>query len=435
MPKISRNRSLLQAPKGFRDILPADQKYYEFVKKTAIKHLRLSGFKRIDLPILEYANLFERSVGEESDIVQKEMFIVSRKGKAEEKEDYAMRPEGTAGVARAYIEHGMHTKPQPVMLYYEGQFFRYDQPQEGRWREFWQLGAEILGNSKAMIDVELMRVAWNIFEDLGIKNISLSINSIGCAHCRPNIKKNLKEYFDASKSKLCPDCKRRIDDNIFRILDCKVPGCKEVAMEAPPILDTLCVYCKTHLRKVLEMLDELKIKYDLDPTLARGLDYYTRTVFEIAMSDDKERKLALLGGGRYDDLIKKLGGRETPAVGFAFGIDRIVDILKKMNIEVPDYEKPSVFLIQLGESAKKICYQVLEKLQNEGIPTQATPFKDSLKSQLRTANRLHIRFTLIIGQKEMNDNTVIIRDMKESVQEIVPQTEMINFLKAKLKKT
>jgi histidyl-tRNA synthetase len=428
------NRSLMQTPKGFRDILPADQKYYEFVKQTAIKHLRFSGFKRIDLPVLEYANLFERGVGEETDIVRKEMFIVERKNKSDEKEDYAMRPEGTAGVARSYIEHGMHTKPQPVMLYYVGPFFRYDQPQEGRYREFWQIGAEILGTTKSTADVELMRVAWNIFEDLGITDISLSINSIGCNHCRPNIKKTLTEYFELNKNKLCPDCKRRVDTNVFRILDCKEAKCKEVAADAPAILDNLCVYCKTHLRKVLEMLDELKIKYDLDPTLARGLDYYTRTVFEIAMSEDKERKLTLAGGGRYDDLIKKLGGRETPAVGFAFGIDRIVDILKRKEIDVPDYEKPTVFLIQLGESAKKACYQALEKLQNEGIPTQATPFKDSLKAQLRTANRLHVRFTLIMGQKEMNDNTVIIRDMKESVQEIVPQAEMINFLKAKLKK-
>jgi len=427
-------KSLMQAPKGFRDILPSDQKYYEFIKQIAIKHLRFSGFKRIDLPILEYASLFERGVGEETDIVRKEMFLVPRKGNAEEKEDYALRPEGTAGVARAYIEHGMHTKPQPVMLYYVGPFFRYDQPQEGRYREFWQIGAEILGTQKPTADIELMRLAWNIFEDLGITDLSLAINSIGCDHCRGNIKKSLKEYFESMRSKLCPDCIRRLDTNVFRILDCKEPACKEVAMDAPPILDNLCVYCKTHLRKVLEMLDELKIKYDLDPTLARGLDYYTRTVFEIAQVDDRERKLSLAGGGRYDMLVKKLGGRDVPAVGFAFGLDRIVDLLKKKEIEVPDYEKPTVFLIQLGESAKKSCYQTLEKLQNEGIPTQATPFRDSLKAQLRTANRLKVRFTVIIGQKEINDNTAIVRDMKESVQEIIPKAEIVNFLKEKLKK-
>lgn len=431
---LSIHRSLLQTPKGFRDILPIDQKYYEFVKQTAIKHLRYAGFKRIDLPILEYASLFAKGIGEETDIIKNEMFMVERKNKTEEKEDYAMRPEGTAGIARAYIEHGMHTKPQPVMLYYIGPFFRYDQPQEGRYREFWQLGAEILGTAKPTADVELIRVAWNIFEDLGITDISLSINSIGCPHCRPNIIKNLEEYFTLYKNKLCPECKNRLTKNIFRILDCKETKCKEIAAEAPPILDTLCVYCKNHLRKALEMLDELKIKYDLDPTLARGLDYYTRTVFEIAMNEDKERKLTLAGGGRYDVLVKKLGGRETPAVGFALGIDRIVDILKTKEVEVPDYEKPTVFLIQLGESAKKACYQTVEKLQNEGIPTQATPFKDSLKSQLRTANRLHVRFTVIVGQKEMNDKTMIVRDMKEGVQEIIPQAELINFLKAKLKK-
>ncbi len=431
MPK----KPLLQAPKGFRDILPEDQKYYEFVKQTAVKQLRFAGFKRIDLPVLEYRSLYERGVGEETDIVSKEMFVVPRKSRSDEKEDYVMRPEGTAGVARAYIEHGMHTWPQPVMLYYIGPFFRYEQPQEGRYREHWQIGAEILGAQRASSDVEVIRVLWNILQDLGLEDIMLYVNSLGCPNCRDNIVNALKEYFDMHKSKLCADCKRRLRKNVFRILDCKSQKCRNIIKDAPPILDNLCVYCKNHLRRLLEMLDDLGIKYDLDPSLVRGLDYYTRTVFEVAVAEDKTRQTSLAGGGRYDGLVKLLGGSETPAVGFALGLDRVVEVLKRKNIEVPDYEKPEVFLAQLGESAKRKSYEILQKLQEEGIPVQATPFKDSLKAQLKTADRLKVKFTIILGQKEVNDKTVIVRDMKESVQEIIPQTDLIPFLKEKLKKT
>jgi len=427
-------KPLIQAPKGFRDILPEDQKYYEFVKQTAIKQLRFSGFKRIDLPTLEYRSLYERGVGEETDIVSKEMFIVDRKSTSEDKEEYVMRPEGTAGVARAYIEHGMHTWPQPVMLYYIGSFFRYEQPQEGRYREHWQIGAEILGAQRASSDVETIRVLWNIFQDLGLDDITIYINSLGCPNCRNNIKNSLKEYFNLNKSKLCADCKRRLQKNVFRILDCKNQKCHTIAKDAPPILDNLCVYCKNHLRRLFEMLDDLGIKYDLDPALVRGLDYYTRTVFEVTTGEDKKRQTSLAGGGRYDGLIKLLGGPETPAVGFAMGLDRVVDVLKQRKIKVPDYEKPLVFLAQLGESAKRKSYEILQKLQAEGIPVQATPFKDSLKAQLKVADRLKVKFTVIIGQKEVNDKTVIVRDMKESVQEIIPQTDLITFLREKLNK-
>ncbi len=429
----ARKKVLAQAPKGFRDILPDEQKYYEFVKETAVKHLRFAGFRRIDLPTLEYRSVFERGVGEETDIVQKEMFVVPRKSRSEDKEDYVLRPEGTAGVARAYIEHGMHTWPQPVMLYYIGPFFRYEQPQEGRYREHYQVGAEMLGTDKPSADVEVIRLLWDILTDLGFKDLLLHINSIGCPHCRPNIERSLKEYFELQKNKLCADCKRRLRRNVFRILDCKNARCRQIVKDAPPILDNLCVYCKNHLRKVLEMLDDLKIRYDLDPTLVRGLDYYTRTVFEVSVEDDKERQLSIASGGRYDGLVKALGGPETPAVGFALGIDRVVNLLKEKNIKVPDYEKPVVFFAQLGESAKRRSYELIKKLQEEGIPVQATPFKDSLKAQLRTADRLRVKFTLILGQKEVNDKTIIVRDMRESVQEIIPQDELIPYLKEKLR--
>jgi len=430
---VKKTRILTQIPKGFKDILPEEQKYFEYIKETARKHLQFSGFRHIDLPILEYKSLFTRGVGEESEIVQKQMFVVPRKSKSEEKEDYVLRPEGTASVARAYIEHGMHTRPQPVMLYYIGPFFRYEQPQESRFREFWQIGAEILGSDKPAADVEVIRVLWDILSDLGFSDMILFINSIGCPNCRSNIEKALTEYFGLNKRRLCTDCKNRFKRNIFRILDCKNDKCIQIIKEAPPILDNLCVYCKNHLRKVLESLDDLKIKYDLDPCLVRGFDYYTRTVFEIVSSEDKNRKSSLVGGGRYDNLVKLLGGPDTPAVGFALGIDRLAEIIKQKQIDVPDYEKPEIFLAQIGESAKRKSYEILKKLQGEGIPIKASPYKDKLGAQLKTANRLKVKITLIIGQKEVNDKTVIVRDMKEGVQEIVPQTDLVNLLKTKLK--
>jgi len=425
---------LPQAPKGFKDILPVDQKYYEFVKEIGSKHLRINGFGKIDLPTLEYQSLYQRGVGEETEIVKKEMFVVERKSKSEEKENWVMRPEGTAGVARAYIEHGMHTKPQPVMLYYYGPFFRYEQPQEGRYREHWQLGGEILGTSKPSADAEAIRIMWDILNDIGIKDIVLYINSLGCPHCRPNTRRALQEYFSLYKNKLCSDCKRRFTSNIFRILDCKNPKCKNIIKDAPPILDNLCVYCKNHFTKVLELLDELKINYDLDSSLVRGFDYYTRTIFEVSTLEDKEKKLSLGGGGRYDNLVEILGGPSTPAVGFSLGVDRIVELLKRRKIPVPDLEKPQIFLAQLGESAKSFSYQLLKELRENGFSVQATPYKDSLKAQLRFANRIKVKFTLILGQKEINDKTIIVRDMQEGVQEIVSQLELINYLKEKMLK-
>jgi histidyl-tRNA synthetase len=417
--------------KGFHDILPKDQKYFEHVKFTALKHFRVNGYERIDVPTLEKEALFQKGTGADTTIVQKEMFLIPPK--EGEGETLAMRPEATPGVARAYVEHGMLNLPQPVMLYYLGPMFRRESPQKGRFREFWQFGCEVLGTTNPSSDTQVIKMAWDIIEDAGVKNAKLVINSIGCKGDRANIKEVLASYFEKKRGNLCPDCKVRLKTNPFRILDCKEKSCQEIASDAPQIIDQLCASCRNDLKKVLEFLDELKIPYDMNPGLVRGLDYYTKTVFEIVLLDDTSRQNTLIGGGRYDQLIELYGGKETGAVGWAAGLDRIVGVLKDQKAEIEDPYKPQVFLAQLGEPAKKKSFSLLSDLQKEGIGVRAALSKDSLRSQLRLANKFKVKLTLILGQKELQDKTLIIRDMEEGIQEIVKQKESLEYIKNKLK--
>jgi histidyl-tRNA synthetase len=311
---------LIQTPRGTKDILPDDQRYWQWIISTFIKRAESLGFARIETPTFEYASIFARAVGQSSDIVEKEMYEVRRLSKDEnedkDSEPTVLRPEGTAAVARAYIEHGMHTWSQPVRLYYIESMFRYDRPQKGRYREHHQLGLEYFGDSDASADALIMLAYWQLLIDLGLtNNIVFTVNSIGDEVCRPKYRKKLKAYFEAHKEELCEDCKRRLATNPLRILDCKEESCKAIAANAPIILDELCKECKDHLETLLEYLDELGIPYNLNPYLVRGLDYYSRTVFEVIDSGTTTRQNSISGGGRYDGLIKLYGGKDTPAVG------------------------------------------------------------------------------------------------------------------------
>lgn len=430
-PKVPLKKGTITRAKGMHDILPKDQKYFEHVKFTALKHFRINGYERIDVPTLEKEALFHKGTGADTDIVQKEMFIVPPK--EGEGGSLAMRPEATPGVARAYVEHGMLNLPQPVMLYYLGPMFRRESPQKGRFREFWQFGAEVMGTTNPSSDTQVIKMGWDIVEDCGINNPKLSINSIGCKSDRETIKEVLTLYYEKKKGNLCSDCKVRLKSNPFRILDCKEKSCQEINADAPQIIDQLCNNCRNDLKKVLEFLDELKIPYDMDPGLVRGLDYYTKTVFEITVAGDVSRQNTLIGGGRYDHLIELYGGKETGAVGWAAGVERIVKTLKEQKAEIEDPYKPQVFLAQLGEPAKKKSFSLLSDLQKEGIGVRAALSKDSLRSQLRLANKFEVRLTLILGQKELQDKTIIIRDMEEGIQEIVKQKEALEYIKNKLK--
>jgi histidyl-tRNA synthetase len=417
-----------QSLRGMKDILPDEQKYWVFVEKKAKKFASGYGFFRIDTPILEAKNLFVRAVGAHTDIIEKEIFsFTDRSG-----EEMCLRPEATASVARAYIQHGMVNLPQPVKLFCTGPRFRHDRPQAGRLREFHQFDFDVLGDSHPVVDAELILLAFNFCKELGLK-ISIQINSIGCASCRSKYVAELVNYYRTNKKLLCESCKKRLIKNPLRLLDCKEEKCQSVKEEAPQIVDWLCDDCKNHFVKVLEYLDEVGAPYNLNPYLVRGLDYYTKTVFEIFPEEEAaERQDALGGGGRYDDLIKFLGGRPTPACGFALGIERLILAIKRQNLTVPELEKPTIFLAQLGENARRRALVLFEELRAGGIYAASNFSKEGIKAQLEIANKLGVKFVLILGQKEVVDGTIIIKDMESGVQEVIDFKKAAPEIKKKL---
>jgi histidyl-tRNA synthetase len=431
MPRIKKQD--IQSPKGMNDILPEEQSYWQFILKKASALLTDYGFEKIDTPIVEHTSLFTRSVGEGTDIVEKEMYNFKTKGG----DDLSLRPEATASIARAYIEHGMSVMPHPVQLWCFGPFFRHDQPQAGRFRQFYQLDAESLGDDNAATDALMIFLGYKILESLGLKNLVVRINSIGDQNCRPQYIKALKDYYRSKTKKVCGNCKRRFKANVLRLLDCKESSCQEIAKEAPQTVDYLDEECKSHFKNVLEFLDEIKLPYLMEPRLVRGLDYYTRTVFEIWPEEKKDEEVAqfsLCGGGRYDKLMNLLGGPKTPAVGWAMGIERIISTLKQGNISVPDFRsQPKIFIAQLGELAKRKSLLLFEELRKHGVIAKASFGRDSIKSQLRIANRLEIKYALIMGQKEALDGTVILREMDSGVQETIPQEKILEAVKQRLK--
>ncbi len=424
---------LLQPPRGMRDILPADQIYWQQVRRLAEKAAADFGYRRIDLPLVEFTNIFSRGIGEGTDIVEKEMYSFSTKGGGK----VSLRPEFTAGIARAYIQHGMNVWPKPVKLYYIGPCYRYDRPQEGRFREFFQFGCEALGEQDTVLDAQMIQMGWRIIYQLGIKNVKVKVNSIGCPACRKNYRNLLVHYFESKKQKLCIDCKKRLETNPLRILDCKEDKCVQVKASAPQSIDHLCEECRAHFKELLEYLEELEIPFELDPALVRGLDYYTKTVFElisISAGEEESRKNALGGGGRYDGLVKMLGGESTPAVGFSLGLDRLVAEMKKLGARAHKEPKPRVFLAQLGAFAKKKSLKMFEALERSGVIVAESFGRGSLKSQLKVADRMGVELTLILGQKEAIDGTVIMKDMASGNQEIIDAAKVVDEVKKRLKK-
>lgn len=413
------------------DIVPEDQKFWRYVLKKAESLLEDYSFEKIETPIMESAELFLRSIGEATEIVNKEMYVVRTKGG----DELALRPEGTAPIARAYLENGMQVRPHPVKVYYSGPMFRHDQPQKGRYRQFHQLGIETIGDSSEAIDAELLFLGHRILESIGLHDYNVHINSIGDQNCRPAYIRALKDFYKSRTKKICANCRLRMKENILRVLDCKEEGCRDVAKDAPQMMDFLDDECKNHFKHVLEFLDEAKIPYILNPYLVRGLDYYTRTVFEFMPEEDPTAQSAVLSGGRYDRLIELLGGPKTPAAGWAMGLERVVETLKEKNASVPDIGiKPKVFLAQLGDIAKRRSLLLFEELRKAGIETKSSLGRDSIKAQLRIANRLGVNSALIFGQKEALDGTVILREMDTGIQETIPLEKIVDELKKRLKK-
>ncbi|EKD58737.1 MAG: hypothetical protein ACD_56C00060G0011 [uncultured bacterium] len=420
---------LLQTPRGMRDILPGDQPYWDQIRRVLTRISLEYGFGRIDTPVVEYANLFTRSVGTGTDIVDKEMYIFNTKGG----DKVTLRPEFTAGIGRAYIQHGMNVLPKPVKLFSMGQIFRYDRPQEGRYREFWQGNFEAFGEQDPILDAQLIQLAHRVVTSLGIKNIQFQVNSIGCPKCRKEYQNLLVAYFESKKQKLCQNCKKRLETNPMRVLDCKEDKCVQVSTTAPQSVDHLCIECRVHFKSLLEYLDELDLPYMINPKLVRGLSYYTKTVFEIWSNDEEGKKHSFGGGGRYDYLIESLGGEHTPAIGFGLGMDRLVAEMKRVHAKSYIEPRPRVFLAQLGDLAKKKSLNVFAELQKNGILTAESFGRGSLKSQLRVADRLGVEITLIIGQKEALDKTVIVKDMVSGTQETVGYDRLIIAVKKILK--
>jgi len=443
MPR--KKKPKFQSPTGMHDILPGDQKYFYEIYKTVKSIADFYKFGEITTPIIEQAELFSRGIGISTDVVKKQMYTFRTKGG----EWVALRPEGTASVVRAYIEHGMHTYPQPVKLWYFGPFFRYERPQAGRYRQFWQFGFEVIGESNPVVDAQVILIFYKILEALKFKNLIIHVNSIGDSQCRPYYKRLLMNYLKSHQSSLCADCRRRIKENPLRVLDCKEERCQRIVSSAPQILDHLCKDCHDHFKEVLEYLDDLGLPYHLDPYLARGLDYYTRTVFEIFPGQEKEDTInakgdnqkervlttpALVGGGRYDGLVKILGGKETPAFGAAAGVERIIEMMKVAKIKPSRHQKPKIFLAQLGKKAKRKTLKLIEEFRKVKVPVAFALSKDSLKAQLKLADRFGVKYTLILGQQEVVEGKVIIRDMGTGKQKTTAIKNVVREMKKKVSK-
>ena len=425
-----------QSPSGMHDVLPRDQKYFQEILKTIKNVAGFYGFRRIETPIVEKAELFSKGTGSDTDVVKKEMYTFRTKGG----ELLALMPEGTPSIVRAYIEHGMQSLTQPVKLWHWGPFFRHERPQAGRYRQFFQAGFEVLGERSPAIDAEIIQVFYAIFEELGFKNLVIEINSIGDSQCRPYYKKTLANYFKSRQSSLCVDCRRRVKENPLRILDCKDEKCQRIVKSAPQIIDYLCQECHEYFKEVLEFLDDLDLPYQLNPYLVRGLDYYTKTVFEIfstepLSSNDSEKGLirnALAGGGRYDKLVKLLGGKETPGCGGAMGIERIMEVMKGRKVKIKNIQRPKIFLAQLGKKAKRESLKLIEEFRKAKILVAHSLSKDSLKAQMKTADRLGVKYVLIIGQKEVVEKEVLIRDMENGKQRSIEIGRAVKEMKKKI---
>jgi histidyl-tRNA synthetase len=415
-----------QTPKGMHDIFSEQWRYYQKIFEVVEEFANFYNFERIETPILEETDLFTRGVGLTTDIVQKEMFSLRTKGG----DRLSLRPEGTAPVVRAYIQHGLQNFPQPIKFWYFGPFFRYEHPQSGRFRQFWQFGFEVLGEGSPALDAQIILIFYNILKELKFKNLILKVNSIGDSFCRPYYKKVLASYLKSRVNSLCQDCKRRLKENPLRVLDCKEETCQRIVSQAPQILDHLCENCKKHLKQTLEFLEELELPYTLDPYLVRGLDYYTKTVFEIFEDTEKGREVgALAGGGRYDALAKILGGGEVPAVGGAGGIERMVFLMKEKAIRFPKEKKPKIFLAQIGDLAKKKALKLIEEFRKEKVPIFESLGRDSLKSQLKVADRLRVKYTLILGQKEALEDKILLRDMESGKQKVLNLKNAVKEIK------
>ncbi|MDO9567436.1 MAG: histidine--tRNA ligase [Candidatus Desulfaltia sp.] len=416
---------MIQLIRGFKDILPGEVELWQHIEKTARSLLEDFGFKEIRIPILEHAELFARSIGEDTDIVEKEMYAFpDRNGDL-----ITLRPEATASVVRSYIQHKLYAKDPVRKFYTIGPMFRRERPQKGRYRQFYQINAEVFGIDSPLIDAQLIFILAVFFKRLSATEVKAHINSLGCPICRPGFKEALSVFLSAAEEELCSDCRRRRKRNPLRVLDCKVPSCCLAMADAPSILDHLCPECNRHFEAVKNALEKFKVSFEVDKRLVRGLDYYTRTTFEIKTGLLGAQN-AVAGGGRYDSLVKALGGPDQPAVGFAIGLDRFVEIT---DLKAKDFaQDPDIFIAAMGEKSMSMAFDWACAFGLEGIIAELDFAGKSLKSQMKRADRLGAKHVLIIGEKELEEKAVVLRNMTTKEQVIIPIDDIIERVKKEL---
>ena len=398
---------ITKAIKGTKDVLPKDVHKNQYIEATALDIASKFGYKEIRTPVFEHTELFQRGVGDTTDVVQKEMYTFDDKGGR----SITLRPEGTAGAVRSFLENGLCNEALPQKVCYLTSCYRYEKPQAGRLREFHQFGVECFGTASPLADAEIIALAKSIFDTLGVRDLSLEINSIGCPKCRAEYHKALKEYFASRKDELCDTCKGRLDRNPMRILDCKSPICHEIAQGAPVVIDYLCDECKEHFEKVQKYLDAQNIEYKINPQIVRGLDYYTKTVFEF-VSNSIGAQGTVCGGGRYDGLVEELGGQHTASLGFAMGLERLMLLMEAQGCEFPQVEKPDLFIVALGEKATLKALEIAKDMREEGFSALLDLNQRSVRAQMKYADKLGAKFNVVIGDNEVENKIAKLKNMQ-----------------------
>ncbi|WP_265443871.1 histidine--tRNA ligase [Acetivibrio straminisolvens] len=415
---------LTQAPKGTKDILPSEIHKWQYIEKEIAKLCHDFGYKEIRIPVFEHTELFQRGVGDTTDIVQKEMYTFLDKGQR----SITLRPEGTAGVVRSYIENGMASHPQPVKLYYNITAYRYENVQKGRYREFHQFGVEAFGAAGPSIDVEIISMLRLFFDRLGINQVSLNINSIGCPVCRAEYNKKLKDYLSPNLDKLCETCNTRFERNPLRIIDCKEEACKKITAGAPALIENLCGECHSHFEGLKAGLENLGIDYTVDKNIVRGLDYYTKTVFEFVSSNIGAQG-TVCGGGRYDGLIEACGGKPTPGIGFAIGLERLLMVMENQGITFPEPKGLDIFIATIGEKADRYAEKMVYQLRKEGLSAQKDLIGKSVKAQMKYADKLGAKYSIVLGDDEIDSGKAVLKNMETGDQKEISLDTLICRLK------
>lgn len=419
---------LSKAPRGTKDITPKDVYKWHYVEKKFREICALYGYEEIRTPIFEHTEVFARSVGDTTDVVQKEMYSFTDRGDRQ----LSLKPEGTAGVIRSFIENKMYADTQPTKLYYITPCFRYERPQAGRQRQFHQFGIEVLGSDGPSVDAEVISLAVQFFNEMGLKNLSVNINSVGCPTCREEYNRKLKEYLDKKVDVLCETCLERKDKNPMRVIDCKNPHCKENLQDIPFMIDHLCEDCKDHFDKLQTYLKEMDINYVVDKTIVRGLDYYKKTAFEI-ISNDIGSQSTVCGGGRYDGLVEMLGGpKGISGIGFALGAERLLLTLENNNIEIENPKSTDIYIATIGDAAKTKSFKLIKDLRTNHISADNDHLDKSLKAQFKYSDKLNAKYTVLIGDDELANDTATLKNMKTSEQTTIKLSELVDELKKRL---